>query len=78
MKLFEAHKGIKFVPPDGTALRNPDFCRVVIGVLLVRLGQPQTITQEDLNTVHGLAVMEGRSNSGDFMVGLGRKPGATS
>jgi len=64
----------KEVKSDGTMLRDAAFCRAVIAVLLMRLGgQPMVITQADLDGIVGLAVLEGRTLSGDFKIGLGKK-----
>jgi hypothetical protein len=72
VKINPAHKGSIQAPPPGEALRDPAFCRLVVGLLLMRLGGgPQTFTQEDLDRMVGLFVMEGRNAEGGLMFGLG-------
>lgn len=72
MKINPSHKGSIHAPAPGMALRDPAFCRLVVGLLLMRLGGgPQTFTQQDLDRMVGLFVMEGRDEQGDLLVGLG-------
>ena len=68
-----AHKGSKRVGRPGEALIDPGFCRALLGILLLRNGgEPISFSQDDFNTVTGLAVLEGRDGLGNFMIGLGR------
>jgi len=72
MKINPAHKGSIQAPAPGEALRDLAFCRLVVGLLLMRLGGgTQMFTQEDLDRMVGLFVMEGRDEQGHLMVGLG-------
>jgi hypothetical protein len=71
MKFFPAHKGSKVIPV-GVALRDPLFCQMLLGIILLRNGgETMTFTQNDFNEIVGLHVLEGLNEQGHFMLGLG-------
>lgn len=73
MKINPAHKGSKAVPPPGQVLEDIGMCRLVIGMLLHRLGGEQVVVfdQAEMDRLTGLLVLEGRTKSGDLILGLG-------
>lgn len=71
MKVYPSHKGSKPVARPGEALRDADFCRALLGILLMRNGGPFSFTQADFDGITGLHVLEGRDALGNFKIGLG-------
>jgi len=66
-----AWKGAKKYRP-GEALRDTNFCLCLLGIMLMRNGgQPLSFSQEDMDAIAGLVVLEGQNELGHFMIGLG-------
>jgi hypothetical protein len=63
----------------GGALLNADFCRSVLGILLMRNeGKSFVITQADFDAVTGMCVLEGMDDDGNLIIALGHPEGKQS